>query len=187
MYSSVAEYIPPRTVRFTYQSVSVASSPAACQISSTRIALCLKLVDIFKGCAYNSVRVRESMSQKPMRKWLTQKVTCMLSAWGHFEMKGACISKRILTSEDTRWLGIRFFKSSFVSIISINFCKQSSMKNWTKQIRTSVKGQYKRLLKGGIYEQNLDIQRSYHIQQTSGIYPPWKKDQIPMNQGEHWN
>ena len=51
MYISVVEYIPPSTVRFTYQSISEASSPTACQISSTSIALCLKLVGTFNGCA----------------------------------------------------------------------------------------------------------------------------------------
>ena len=51
MYISVVEYIPPSTVRFTYQSISEASSPTTCQISSTSIALCLKLVGTFNGCA----------------------------------------------------------------------------------------------------------------------------------------
>lgn len=52
MYISVVEYIPPRTVRFTYQSTSLPSSPAPCQISSTSVARCLKLVGKFNGCAY---------------------------------------------------------------------------------------------------------------------------------------
>ena len=50
MYTSVAVYIAPRAARLAYQSTSVASSPAACQISSTNIARCLKLVGIFNGC-----------------------------------------------------------------------------------------------------------------------------------------
>lgn len=51
MQISVVEYIPPRTERFTYQSISEPSSPAACQISSISIARCLKLIGTFAGNA----------------------------------------------------------------------------------------------------------------------------------------
>jgi hypothetical protein len=49
IYTSEVEYIPPSTVRFTYQSISDPASPAACQISSTRTARCFKLVETFAG------------------------------------------------------------------------------------------------------------------------------------------
>ena len=55
--------------------------------------------------------------------------TWMLRAWGHFEMYGACISRRNQISLEMRSLGIMLFKSSPESILSMSLCKQSSMKN----------------------------------------------------------
>jgi len=47
--------------------MSEAVSPAACQISSTRTALCLKLVGTFAGCA-----CKENISQKLFQVYISE-------------------------------------------------------------------------------------------------------------------